>query len=218
MKPGAAARDEQLVEPSQQQQVSRPSNDDKSPQPLHAPRNHYAIGDPLKSNEQRMNEEANEFNDVRFAQKNGNIVPVGPNELKEGELRDSLPLPYDLQERRQKKAEDPPAAEDAQIESDRAAGKDENVDEEQMRQVLPPPNQNNERIDKKSSSNSPGNEEPSAKENIDSLVRPVEKAATVASPQPSKKEEERLDKVQNSEDEIAGDGLNRSMNADLIDP
>ena len=76
------------------------------------------------------------MNNVRFAQMNGNIVPVGPNEMKEAEV---LPLPYDLQEKRQ--------------------GKENNRNEEQLRQVIPPPNQNNEKFSgKKSSSNSPANE------------------------------------------------------------
>ena len=87
----------QLVNRTQQQQVSPPTNDDKNPQPLYAPAvAQQTIEDPLQSNEQRVNE----MNNVRFAQKNGNIVPVGPNELKEAEV---LPLPYDLQEKRQRK-------------------------------------------------------------------------------------------------------------------
>ncbi|XP_012342595.1 Golgi integral membrane protein 4 isoform X4 [Apis florea] len=89
-------------------------------------------------------------------QMNGNIVPVGPNEMKEAEV---LPLPYDLQEKRQRKENDQPVIDDNQIESDKMIEKDENRNEEQLRQVIPPPNRNNEKFgEKKSSSNSPANE------------------------------------------------------------
>ncbi|XP_031369861.1 Golgi integral membrane protein 4-like isoform X4 [Apis dorsata] len=93
-------------------------------------------------------------------QMNGNIVPVGPNEMKEAEV---LPLPYDLQEKRQRKENDQSVIDDNQIESDKIIERDEdrneNRNEEQLRQVIPPPNQNNEKFnEKKSSSNSPANE------------------------------------------------------------
>lgn len=98
-KSGLPGNLEQPVGPSQQQQVSPPNNDDKNPQPLHAPLAHHAIGDPLQSNEQRLNEETNDV-DVQFAQKNGNIVPVGPNEAKDGEV---LQRPVDVLEQPQDK-------------------------------------------------------------------------------------------------------------------
>lgn len=137
---------------SQQQQVSPPSNSAKNPQPLHAPRNHHAIGDPLESGNQLANEDVNESK-IRFAQKNGNIVPVGVNEGKDGESQNSLPLPllYNSQVNSQKKLAD-------------EAKDDENPDEEQLKQVIPPPNQINENVvDKKVSSNSPNLEVPSLK-------------------------------------------------------
>lgn len=134
---------------SQQQQVSLPNNDDKNPQPLHAPLNHHAIGDPLQSVNQLAIDEANE-NNIHFAQKNGNIVPVGANEGKEGELQDSLPLPYDLQ-KNQNEAEDVAG----NVETKLIKTNDADVDDEQMRQVIPPPNQKNERVDENKSSSSP---------------------------------------------------------------
>lgn len=147
---------EKSVDRSQKQQVSPPTNDVKNPQPLNAPVVQQTIEDNLQSNEQRVNE----MNNVRFAQMNGNIVPVGPNEMKEAEV---LPLPYDLQEKRQGKENNQPVIDDNQIESDKMIERDEdrneNRNEEQLRQVIPPPNQNNEKFSgKKSSSNSPANE------------------------------------------------------------
>lgn len=109
------------------------------------------IEDPLQSNEQRVNE----VNNFQFALKNGNIVPVGPNEIKKAEV---LPLPYDLEERRQKKADDQSVTDDVQIENNNVNERDENRDDEKLRQVLPPPKQNYEKYnDNKSSTNLPGN-------------------------------------------------------------
>lgn len=151
-KSGEEENADKPVDRSQQQQVSPPTNDVKNPQPLNAPVAQQTIEDTLQSNEQRVNE----MNNVRFAQMNGNIVPVGPNEMKEAEV---LPLPYDLQEKRQRKENDQPVIDDNQIESDKMIEKDENRNEEQLRQVIPPPNRNNEKFgEKKSSSNSPANE------------------------------------------------------------
>ncbi|XP_017755879.1 PREDICTED: Golgi integral membrane protein 4-like isoform X1 [Eufriesea mexicana] len=145
---GSAA---QPVDQSQQQQVSPPTADDKNPQPLYAPVTQDMIEDPLQSNEQR----ANEVNNFQFALKNGNIVPVGPNEIKKAEV---LPLPYDLEERRQKKADDQSVIDDVQIENNNVIERDENRDDEKLRQVLPPPKQNYEKYnDNKSSTNLPGN-------------------------------------------------------------
>lgn len=150
-KSGEEENAEKPVDRSQQQQVSPPTNDVKNPQPLNAPVAQQTVEDTLQSNEQRVNE----MNNVRFAQMNGNIVPVGPNEMKE---QDVLPLPYDLQEKRQRKENDQPVIDDNRI--DKTIEKDENRNEEQLRQVIPPPNQNNEKFDEKksSSSNSPANE------------------------------------------------------------
>lgn len=155
--PGPSQKTEQQVKPadgsSQQQQVSLPNNDDKNPQPLHAPLNHRAIGDPLQSVNQPAIEEANE-NNIRFAQQNGNIVPVGANEGKEGELQDSLPLPYDLQ-KNQNEVENVAANVDTKLDKTN----DADVDDEQMGQVIPPPDQRNERVDEKKSSLSPPNQQ-----------------------------------------------------------
>ena len=132
---------QQPVDRSQQQQVSPQTSDDKNPQPLNAPVAQQTIEDPPLSNEQRPNE----MNDVQFAQKNGNIVPVGPNEMREAEV---LPLPYDLQEKRQSKESERSVTDANQIESNK-----------ELRQVIPPPNQVDDRLgDGKSSSNSPANE------------------------------------------------------------
>lgn len=206
IKPGNVNNIKSPIGPSQQQQVSPPNNGDKNPQPLHAPIEHHAIGDPLQSNEQRVNDETNEFNDVQFAQKNGNIIPVGPNDPKEGELRDSLPLPYNVHEKRQKKLDIQPMVVETQVENDKV----ENSDEEQLKRVIPPPNQANERIDdKKSSSSSPGNEIPLLKQNIDSLPRPDEKVVAVVDPETSMKAEEKLDKDQKNAEEFAREILNQ---------
>ena len=83
---------EQMARPSQhqQQQVSHPSNDDDNPLPLPAPRDHQAIGVTLnENNDDRLPNEQN--SDVGFAQRDGNIVPVGPNDLKD--QQNNLPLP-----------------------------------------------------------------------------------------------------------------------------
>ncbi|XP_076481699.1 uncharacterized protein LOC117161202 isoform X3 [Bombus vancouverensis nearcticus] len=186
----------QLVDRAQQQQVSPPTNDDKNPQPLYAPFAQQTIEDPLQSNEQRVNE----INNVRFAQKNGNIVPVGPNELKEAEV---LPLPYDLQEKRQRKEGDQFVNDQIQIEINK-----------ELRQVIPPPNQINDKFnDKRSSTNLPGiaqtiNMNLDAKKHTTvSVVRKKEHSAVIDeknSPiqQTSEKIEKKLEKAQNNVDGI----------------
>ena len=168
---------QQPVDRSQQQQVSPQTSDDKNPQPLNAPVAQQTIEDPLLSNEQRPNE----MNDVQFAQKNGNIVPVGPNEMKEADV---LPLPYDLQENRQRKESERSVTDVNQIESNK-----------ELRQVIPPPNQIDDSLDdKKSSSNPPENE--IAREIFDKKGR-----SAVANGN-SKKVEEKLEKAQNNVDGI----------------
>ncbi|XP_076481700.1 uncharacterized protein LOC117161202 isoform X4 [Bombus vancouverensis nearcticus] len=154
------------------------------------------IEDPLQSNEQRVNE----INNVRFAQKNGNIVPVGPNELKEAEV---LPLPYDLQEKRQRKEGDQFVNDQIQIEINK-----------ELRQVIPPPNQINDKFnDKRSSTNLPGiaqtiNMNLDAKKHTTvSVVRKKEHSAVIDeknSPiqQTSEKIEKKLEKAQNNVDGI----------------
>ncbi|XP_050492488.1 Golgi integral membrane protein 4-like isoform X4 [Bombus huntii] len=154
------------------------------------------IEDPLQSNEQRVNE----INNVRFAQKNGNIVPVGPNELKEAEV---LPLPYDLQEKRQRKGGDQFVNDQIQIEINK-----------ELRQVIPPPNQINDKFnDKRSSTNLPGIAQ-TINMNLDvkkhttvSVVRKKEHSAVIDeknSPiqQTSEKIEKKLEKAQNNVDGI----------------
>ncbi|XP_016910033.1 Golgi integral membrane protein 4 isoform X3 [Apis cerana] len=129
--------------------LTSPGSSVSNPQP---------IASQAKSGEE---ENAEKFVDQSQKQQmNGNIVPVGPNEMKEAEV---LPLPYDLQEKRQRKENDQPVIDDNQIESDKVIERDEdrneNRNEEQLRQVIPPPNQSNEKFDgKRSSSNSPANE------------------------------------------------------------
>lgn len=168
---------QQPVDRSQQQQVSPQTSDDKNPQPLNAPVAQQTIEDPLLSNEQRPNE----MNDVQFAQKNGNIVPVGPNEMKEAEV---LPLPYDLQEKSQKKESEQFFTNVNQIESNK-----------ELRQVIPPPNQIDDSLgDKKSSSNSPPNEV--AREIFDKKDRPAVANGS------TQRVEEKLEKAQNNVDGI----------------
>ncbi|CAD1478107.1 unnamed protein product, partial [Heterotrigona itama] len=168
---------QQPVDRSQQQQVSPQTSDDKNPQPLNAPIAQQTIEDPLLSNEQRPNE----MNDVQFAQKNGNIVPVGPNEMKEAEV---LPLPYDLQEKHQRKESEQSVTDVNQIESNK-----------ELRQVIPPPNQIDDRlVDRKSSSNLPANER--AREISD------EKDRSAVVNGNTERTEGKLEKAQNSVDGI----------------
>lgn len=140
------------------------------------------------------------MNNVRFAQKNGNIVPVGPNELKEAEV---LPLPYDLQEKRQRKEGDQFVNDQIQIEINK-----------ELRQVIPPPNQINDKFnDKHSSTNLPGIAQTNnmnldvKKHTTVSVVRKKEYSAVIDeknSPvqQTSEKVEKKLEKAQNNVDGI----------------
>lgn len=108
--------------------VSRPNNDgEMNPEPLHAPdRNHHAIGDTLSDEKNAQDDQDDtlpnqEQSDVRFAPQNGNIIPVGPSEVKE-DLPGYQPLPYDLRDKRAKQNEDgageAPSAEEDLAEED----------------------------------------------------------------------------------------------------
>ena len=112
---------EQVARPSQQQQqVSHPSKDDDNPPPLPAPRDHQPIGDTLEKNDDRLPNE--QISDVGFAQRDGNIVPVGPNDLKDQQNNLPLPVPMPYKEDLRKKekrtdnvGEEPPQPEVALI-------------------------------------------------------------------------------------------------------
>lgn len=84
-------------------------------------------------------EQNEQISDVGFAQKNGMIVPVGPNDLNDSP-RDSLPMPYDFRDRNMKIIED-----------NKVVNEDDSA-----RQVLPEPNKEI-KVPIKSSSSSPQN-------------------------------------------------------------
>lgn len=125
---------------------------------------------------------------------------MGPNELKEAEV---LPLPYDLQEKRQRKEGDQFVNDQIQIEINK-----------ELRQVIPPPNQINDKFnDKRSSTNLPGIAQ-TINMNLDvkkhttvSVVKKKELSAVIDeknSPiqQTSEKIEKKLEKAQNNVDGI----------------
>lgn len=122
--------------PQQQQQQQQVS----SPQPLHAPRDNRADG--AAQLEEKLNDDANEpAGDIRFVQRDGNIVPADASDLKEVGGEQSPQLANDPQQRQHKNVvERPDVAEKV------APAGDENGDknghnEEQNKQVIPPPNQ-----------------------------------------------------------------------------
>lgn len=114
----------------QQQQVSRPSETADNPQPLQAPRNHHPI-------EEAVVEQNEQLSDVGFAQKNGVIVPVGPNDMN-----DSLPMPYEYRDRN--------VAVNSRVIEDNKINEDESA-----KQVLPEPNKDIKVSVKSSSQNVP---------------------------------------------------------------
>lgn len=125
----------QPIPAPQQQQQQQPQV--SSPQPLHAPRDNHA--DRAAQSEERLNDDANEpAGDIRFVQRDGNIVPADASDLKEIAGEQSPQMPNDLQQRQQKNVvERPDVAEKV------APIGDENGDkhhEEQDKQVIPPPN------------------------------------------------------------------------------
>ncbi|KAI4496172.1 hypothetical protein M0802_008039 [Mischocyttarus mexicanus] len=140
---------QQQQQQAQQQnvQVSRPNNDDEmNSEPLPAPRNHHAIGDAL-SNEKNMQDEQDdtlpnqEQSNVRFAPEDDNIIPVGPNDMKEEDQQKILPLPYDLKNKRNKKENTFPSAEDVIVADDEFLKKNKDPDgaQDPQKQVLAPP-------------------------------------------------------------------------------
>lgn len=157
----------------QSQQVSRPNNDDEmNPEPLHAPRNHHAIGDIL-SNEKNIQDDQDdtlpnqEQSDVRFAPQNGNIIPVGPSEVKE-DTPNYQPIPYDLRDKRAKKNEGgnlDDVAEDELEKNDKDMDIEGN--QNQQKQVLAPPKQSSK--DPTEVENEIQNEQ---SPNADTLARP----------------------------------------------
>ncbi|XP_015177197.1 PREDICTED: Golgi integral membrane protein 4-like [Polistes dominula] len=173
-------QEQQQQQQAQQQnmQVSRPNNDDEmNSEPLPAPRNHHAIGDAL-SNEKNMQDEQDdalpnqEQSNVRFAPENGNIIPVGPSEMKEDQQQKILPLPYDLRDKRLKKDKTFPSAADDNAEIDEIPKKDTNVVDgvqDSQKNVLAPP--------KMSSSKDPNEldnkiQDERSTNNGDTLIRP----------------------------------------------
>lgn len=144
--------------PQQQQQVS-------PPQPLHAPRDYRADGAALS--EERLNDDANEVADTRFVQRNGNIVPADPGDVKElGEQRE----PNDFQQKQQKNVVERPNVE-SPFGDENDAKKE--PDEEQRKQVMSPLNR-----DDRGSKN---NDVPVADSQAEvPLAPPVVKASRVA--------------------------------------
>ncbi|KAF7404027.1 hypothetical protein HZH68_006821 [Vespula germanica] len=177
--------DNTALDPTQQErqqaqpqnvQVSRPNNDDEmNSEPLPAPRNHHAIGDAL-SNERNIQDEQDdvlpnqEQSNVRFAPEDDNIIPVGPNEVKDEDQQKLLPLPYDLRDKRNKKEEGFPSAEDVAEEELEKKNTDIDGVQDPQKQVLAPP--------KKSSSKEPTDlenktqNEKSPNTDTDTLARP----------------------------------------------
>ncbi|OXU26014.1 hypothetical protein TSAR_011324 [Trichomalopsis sarcophagae] len=141
----------QVVRPSSQQQVSRPSDElqgGQNPQPLQAPQNHRHLDDTdntVHNNNNKVNKDdsANNINnknddslpnepksDVRFESRNGNIVPVGPNDARD---QYALPIPYENQEQQRLNNEQQQQAPTKMIDS-------QQEEAEQPKQVLAPPN------------------------------------------------------------------------------
>lgn len=85
----------QGVGQSQQQQVSRPSDDvGDNPRPIQAPRNHQPIGN--NNPDDNNQEDKDQSNNIAFIQRNGGVIePADANDLEgENEARKNLPLPY----------------------------------------------------------------------------------------------------------------------------
>lgn len=118
--------------------------------------------------EKTLNDDNNEpANDIRFVQQNGNIVPAGPNEVKEiGEQRE--PSANDSEQKQQRDVVERPNVVDEEKNG---------FDEEQRKQVMSPPlNRDDDGPRNDNASAVPGSqaEQP--------LAQPaVERASTVAS-------------------------------------
>lgn len=144
--PGLENNQVQVIQPSSQQQVSPPNDDSQAgqnPHPLQAPQNYRQLDDAV-NNDSDKNDEYNNNNyksdqslpnevksDVRFENQNGNIVPVGPNEAKDGQY--NLPLPYEHRNQ--------PSQRNENWEPDVVPAKANDSDAEQPKQVLAPPNE-----------------------------------------------------------------------------
>lgn len=126
MEPRSQKEDSQPIPaPQHQQQQVSP------PWPMHASRKYRADGGAALSEEKTLNDDANEpANSIRFVQKDGNIVPAGPNEAKEaiGEQRE--PSANDLQQKQQKNVVERPNVASVALK--------EGLDEEQRKQVMSP--------------------------------------------------------------------------------
>lgn len=147
----------QVIRPSSQQQVSRPSDElqgGQNPQPLQAPQNHRHLDDTdntVHNGKANKNDNANNNNnnnyknddslpneqksDVRFESRNGNIVPVGPND---GRDQYALPIPYENQEQQRLNNEQQQPAPAKQQQQQVIDSQQDEV--EQPKQVLAPPN------------------------------------------------------------------------------
>ncbi|EFN85270.1 hypothetical protein EAI_15707 [Harpegnathos saltator] len=128
----APQQQQQQPPPPQAQQVS-------SLQPLHAPRDNHADG--AAESEEKLNDDANEpAGDIRFVQRNGNIVPADASDLKEVAGEQPPQSTNDLQQRQQKNVvERPDVAEKLAPLGNENGGKNGHS-EEQNKQVIPPPN------------------------------------------------------------------------------
>lgn len=118
--------------PQQQQQQQQVS----PPQPLHAPRDNRADG--AAQTEEKLNDDANEpFGDIKFAQRNDNIVPADANDPREVGYEQSPQSANDLQQRQQKNVvERPDVAEKVAPAGNENGGKN---DKKQSKQVISPP-------------------------------------------------------------------------------
>ena len=160
--PGLEANPMQMMRPSSQQQVSRPSDElqaaGQNPQPLQAPQNNrHPVDEANASNNNNLididgnNDKNNNHNnnknddvdslpnelesDVRFENRNGNIVPAGPNDdVKDQQPQPQAFLPMPYQQPLKPNADVPAKVYES--------GQD---DAEQSKQVLAaPPNNNDE--------------------------------------------------------------------------
>ncbi|KYM94964.1 Golgi integral membrane protein 4 [Cyphomyrmex costatus] len=119
--------DSQPIPAPQQQQQQQVS----APRPPYVSYDRRTVGRTTPSVEKmNRNDDANEpANSIRFVQKNGNIVPAGPNEVKEiGEQRE--PSANDLEQKQQKEV----------VKRPNVINEEKNdFDEEERKQVMSPP-------------------------------------------------------------------------------
>ncbi|XP_032684873.1 Golgi integral membrane protein 4-like isoform X1 [Odontomachus brunneus] len=117
--------------PQQQQQQQQVS----SPQPLHAPRDNRADG--AAQLEEKLNDDANEpAGDIRFVQRDGNIVPADASDLKEVGGEQSPQLVNDLQQRQHKNVVERPDVAEKVAPADDENGDKNSHNEEQNKQSV----------------------------------------------------------------------------------